>query len=316
VLATVVAAGPFLWALVTAFEESRDLYQPANTPSCSPPAHDLARRLPVRAQLVPDLRVEHAVGGGLVVAITLAPGLPAAYSLARLDRPWARPMGVAIFRVYFVPPTLLFLSLSAGRGGGRAPGLDVVPVLVHPMITIPVSVWLLIGCLKLIPRDIEEQVMIDGTAGWACSSGSPSRPQRSSSPSRSPSCQPVPRPADRRLHYWGSHGLTPGCTAASGGYFATARTILHSPLARPQRVEDISRPRAQSSTCPPLAGSEWRKCALTRNRGKDPCRRPRTDPSGRCGGSGSPHSSAASVCQVTAALGVGCPQPHHGIRPR
>jgi multiple sugar transport system permease protein len=35
-------------------------------------------------------------------------------------------------------------------------------VLIYPTITIPVSVWLLMGFLKAIPRDIEEQAMVDG----------------------------------------------------------------------------------------------------------------------------------------------------------
>ena len=35
-------------------------------------------------------------------------------------------------------------------------------VVVYPTITIPVSVWLLIGFFKSIPRDMEEQAMVDG----------------------------------------------------------------------------------------------------------------------------------------------------------
>ena len=35
-------------------------------------------------------------------------------------------------------------------------------VLVYPTITIPISTWLLIGFLKALPRDIEEQAMVDG----------------------------------------------------------------------------------------------------------------------------------------------------------
>jgi multiple sugar transport system permease protein len=35
-------------------------------------------------------------------------------------------------------------------------------VVVYPTITVPVSVWLLIGFLKTIPKDIEEQAMVDG----------------------------------------------------------------------------------------------------------------------------------------------------------
>jgi ABC-type Fe3+ transport system permease subunit len=70
--------------------------------------------------------VEHVVGGVLVVAITLLLGVPAAYALARLDRPWASWFGISIFLVYLVPPTLLFLSLSADGGGARAAGLHLV----------------------------------------------------------------------------------------------------------------------------------------------------------------------------------------------
>ncbi|KAB1139492.1 carbohydrate ABC transporter permease [Streptomyces luteolifulvus] len=35
-------------------------------------------------------------------------------------------------------------------------------VVIYSTITIPVSTWLLIGFLKALPRDIEEQAMVDG----------------------------------------------------------------------------------------------------------------------------------------------------------
>jgi multiple sugar transport system permease protein len=100
--------------------------------------------------------------GLLVVAITLVLGLPAAYSLARLDRPWSGPMAITIFFVYLVPPSLLFLSLSRLVVAAGLQDSTWSLVLVYPTITIPVSVWLLIGFLKAIPRDVEEQAMVDG----------------------------------------------------------------------------------------------------------------------------------------------------------
>ena len=98
----------------------------------------------------------------LVVAITLLLGLPAAYALARLDRPWAGWFGVAIFLVYLVPPSLLFLSLSRLVVALGLQDSTWSLVLIYPTITIPVSIWLLIGFLKAVPRDIEEQAMVDG----------------------------------------------------------------------------------------------------------------------------------------------------------
>jgi multiple sugar transport system permease protein len=93
--------------------------------------------------------------------ITLAVALPAAYSLARLNMRWAGPLGIAIF-VYLVPPTLLFISLSRVVAELGLQDSTWSLVLIYPTITIPVSVWLLIGFLKAIPRDVEEQAMVDG----------------------------------------------------------------------------------------------------------------------------------------------------------
>ena len=64
--------------------------------------------------------------GLFVVAITLAVSLPAAYSLARLNMPWAGPLSIAIFFVYLVPPTLLFIALTRVVSIARPAGLDVV----------------------------------------------------------------------------------------------------------------------------------------------------------------------------------------------
>jgi multiple sugar transport system permease protein len=71
-------------------------------------------------------------------------------------------MGIAIFFVYLVPPTLLFLSLSRLVVALGLQDSTWSLVVIYPTITVPVSVWLLIGFLKTIPKDIEEQAMVDG----------------------------------------------------------------------------------------------------------------------------------------------------------
>jgi multiple sugar transport system permease protein len=163
VLAAFVCAAPFLWSLITAFKQNRDLYNPENNPFffnlAATPDHVLYlfRDTAFVTFLWNTLWV-----GLLVVAITLLLGLPAAYSLARLDRPWSGPMAIAIFFVYLVPPSLLFLSLSRLVVAAGLQDSTWSLVLVYPTITIPVSVWLLIGFLKAIPKDIEEQAMVDG----------------------------------------------------------------------------------------------------------------------------------------------------------
>jgi multiple sugar transport system permease protein len=162
-LAALIGAGPFAWAAITALKQDPDLYNPTNNPFLFNPAPTLEH---VRYLFVHTAFWTFAWNtlwvGVLVVAITLVLGLPAAYSLARLDRPWSGPMGVAIFFVYLVPPSLLFLSLSRVVAATGLQDSTWSLVVIYPTITIPVSIWLLIGYLKAIPREIEEQAMVDG----------------------------------------------------------------------------------------------------------------------------------------------------------
>ncbi|MGW1342325.1 carbohydrate ABC transporter permease [Kribbella sp. NPDC002412] len=163
VLAALGAAGPFIWAGITAFKENRDLYRRSNNPFLFnlPPTTEHVDYLFNRTEF-PTFVWNTLWVGLLVTVITLGLALPAAYSLARLDRPWSGPMAIAIFFVYLVPPTLLFLSLSRVVVAVGLQDRTWALVLVYPTITIPVSVWLLMGFLRSIPKDIEEQAMVDG----------------------------------------------------------------------------------------------------------------------------------------------------------
>jgi multiple sugar transport system permease protein len=161
--AAFVAALPFIWGTITAFKRDADLYNSANNPfifNLDPTSEHVSF-------LFNETDFLRFAGntlwvGLLVSAITLAVGLPAAYSLARLNMPWAGPLGIAIFFVYLVPPTLLFISLTRVVAILGLQDSTWSLVVIYPTITIPVSVWLLIGFFKAVPRDLEEQAMVDG----------------------------------------------------------------------------------------------------------------------------------------------------------
>ncbi|MFI5606446.1 carbohydrate ABC transporter permease [Amycolatopsis sp. NPDC051903] len=163
ILAALICAAPFLWSLITAFKQNRDLYNPQNNPFVfnRPPTSDHVAFLFTDTEFL-TFAANTLLVGILVVLITLALGLPAAYALARLDRPWSGPMAIGIFLVYLVPPSLLFLALSRIVVAVGLQDSTWSLVLIYPTITIPVSVWLLMGFLKNIPKDIEEQAMVDG----------------------------------------------------------------------------------------------------------------------------------------------------------
>jgi multiple sugar transport system permease protein len=154
---------PFLWAALTSVRQDSDLYVTTHNPFvlAKPPTLSHITDLLLNT---PYLRfiLNNIVIGLATVVITLALSLPAAYALARLSGRWGEKVGIAIFLTYLVPPTLLFLPLSRLITVIGLQDSIWSLVVVYPGFTIPLSTWLLMGFLKSIPRDIEEQAQVDG----------------------------------------------------------------------------------------------------------------------------------------------------------
>lgn len=163
VLFALFAVFPFSWALISMFKQSSDLYVKDNNPFWfnQPPTMRHIELLFLNSNYLTFLRNTVLVGLA-VTAITLVLALPTAYALARLRLRWGERMGVAIFLVYLIPPTLLFIPMTRVVNTlGLQESLWSL-ILIYPTITIPISSWLLMGYFKGIPMDIEEQAMVDG----------------------------------------------------------------------------------------------------------------------------------------------------------
>jgi len=159
----VLLAFPFYWMLVATFKQNIDLYNVENNPFKFnlPPTLDHLKLLFNETRYVRWLG-NTALVGVLVVFITLAFSLPAAYALARLTGRWGQRIGIAIFLTYLIPPTLLFIPLSRIVATLGLQDTIWSLVLVYPSFTIPFSVWLLMGFFKSIPRELEDAAMVDG----------------------------------------------------------------------------------------------------------------------------------------------------------
>lgn len=154
---------PFYWMVITAFKRDNDLYNLTTAPFWfkEPPTLDHLRLL-LGGTLFLTWLQNSLVIGALVVAITLALSLPAAYALARMRFPGAQPLSTAMFLSYLIPSTLLFLPLSQlVRGLGFTDSIWAL-VLVYPSFTLPFCTWLLMGFVRTVPREIEESAQIDG----------------------------------------------------------------------------------------------------------------------------------------------------------
>ncbi|HZI58404.1 MAG TPA: carbohydrate ABC transporter permease [Verrucomicrobiae bacterium] len=159
----VLLAFPFYWMVIATFKENLDLYNVQNNPF-------LFHVKPTMANLnllFGETRFlrwlwNTTLVGVIVVAITLLLSIPAAYALARLTGRWGERLGIGIFLTYLVPPTLLFIPLSRVIAILGLQDTIWSLVLVYPSVTIPFSIWLLMGFFKSIPKELEDAAMVDG----------------------------------------------------------------------------------------------------------------------------------------------------------
>lgn len=159
----VLLAFPFYWMLIATFKQNIDLYNVTNNPfifNMKPTLANL-RLLFFETRFVRWLGNTTLVCS-LVVIITLVLSVPAAYALARITGRWGERLGIAIFLTYLMPPTLLFIPLSRVVADLGLQDTIWSLVLVDPSITIPFSIWLLMGFFKSIPKELEDAAMVDG----------------------------------------------------------------------------------------------------------------------------------------------------------
>jgi multiple sugar transport system permease protein len=162
-LFTGALAFPFFWMLIASFKQNIDLYTVENNPFKFnlPPTLDHIRFLFTQTRFVRWLG-NTALVGAIVVVITLLLAVPAAYALTRLTGRWGQRLGIAIFLTYLIPPTLLFIPLSRVVALLGLQDSIYSLVVVYPSMTIPFSIWLLMGFFKSIPRELEDAAMVDG----------------------------------------------------------------------------------------------------------------------------------------------------------
>ena len=163
----IFAGFPFYWMVVTALKQNRDLYVGASdlrhVPWIfnDPPTLEHVRLLLTQTDF-PRWVLNTLVVVVAAVLITVVVAVPAGYSLARLSGRWGERLGMGIFFTYLIPPTLLFIPFSRLVSLLHLQNSLGSLILIYPTMTIPFCTWLVMGFLRSVPWEIEEQAMIDG----------------------------------------------------------------------------------------------------------------------------------------------------------
>ena len=106
----------------------------------------------------------------LVVIITMAISVPAAFALSRMKFWGSATLATGVFLTYLIPETLLFIPLfKMFVQFNELTGIELlnhwyVLVLLYPTLTVPFCTWIMIGYFASIPKELDEAALIDGAS--------------------------------------------------------------------------------------------------------------------------------------------------------
>jgi multiple sugar transport system permease protein len=75
-------------------------------------------------------------------------------------------LAIAVAVTYLVPQTLLFVPMADLIGRLKLGNTLSAVMLTYPTLLVPFIAWLLMGYFKTVPKELEEQALIDGASRW------------------------------------------------------------------------------------------------------------------------------------------------------
>ncbi len=160
VIAVLIVMFPVYWMITTSLKPPRDIVR---TPSLWVQVFTLDNYRILLDDKGFLLNVRNSLlVAGTVTVISLIISSFAAYSLMRFRYRFRGLIGRLILFAYLTPTSLLFIPLSILMArlnlGNSLYGL----ILVYLTFSLPLATWLLSGYFRSVPRELEEQGMIDG----------------------------------------------------------------------------------------------------------------------------------------------------------
>ncbi len=154
---------PFYWMIVTSLKQNAEIYDLRAVPfwfRVGPTLEHYAFLF--RRTLFLQWLGNTAIVAVLSTASAVGISILAAYALARLRFRGGEALGGAIFAVYLVPTTLLFIPLAEVVRDLGLTDTRWSLVVTYPTFLVPFATWLLMSYFRTIPVELEESAWIDG----------------------------------------------------------------------------------------------------------------------------------------------------------
>ncbi len=157
---------PFYWMGITAFKPDGELLmQTANPFVVMAPTLAHFKKLLFNTPY-PAWLLNTVIVSTVSTFASLAASVLAAYAIERLRFQGAKPVGLAIFLAYLIPPSILFIPLASIVFQLGLFDTRWALILTYPTFLIPFCTWLLMGYFRSIPYELEECALIDGATRW------------------------------------------------------------------------------------------------------------------------------------------------------
>ena len=157
---------PFYWMAITTFKPNEELISREGNPFwITNPTLAHVKKLLFETSY-PDWLWNTMLVAVVSTFLSLVASVLAAYAIERLRFQGSRYIGMAIFLAYLVPPSILFIPLSAIVFQLGMFDTRLALILTYPTFLIPFATWLLMGYFRSIPYELEECALIDGATRW------------------------------------------------------------------------------------------------------------------------------------------------------
>ena len=160
IVAVLLVLFPIYWMVITSLKLPREIYRlPALWPHVV--TFNNYEKLLADGGFLTAIR-NSLIVATIVTAISVLISSFAAYSMVRFRYRFRGLIGRLVLFAYLTPASLLFIPLSIVMAQLNLGNSLVGLILVYLTFSLPLSTWLLQGYFRGVPREIEEQAMIDG----------------------------------------------------------------------------------------------------------------------------------------------------------